>query len=228
MRYWFASCGILDEARRLEWPPVVVDLGCERGVLKSLCAAWPKMRWIGLDLDTSHPRLAKAGYDETYACDFDQPLPLPPHSADIVICLHVFEHLPRPAFTLGEIRRILQPGGILLAGTPTAPNWVAYLRERQFARALAAGRRPKGSHIHCLSPGRLRKLTRREGLVVEFMCGSHMMRLSGFPLENFRWWIRFNQLWGALFPALGSEVYFQARFLPELSAPCRRNVRAPS
>ncbi len=221
MRYWWAVCAILDEARRLQRPPVVADLGCERGMTKRLCPPWPGMRWIGLDSDVSHPMLSKAAYDETHPCDFDQPLPLPDHSVDIVVCLHVFEHLPRPEFTLAEIRRLLRPGGILLAGSPTAPDWVNGFMERRFARALAAGQRAKGSHVHGFSPRRWRELTRREGFVVEFLCGSHMMRLTGSRLENFRWWIRLNQLWGALFPALGSEVYFQARLLPGL-APAKK------
>ncbi|MEK6660519.1 MAG: methyltransferase domain-containing protein [candidate division NC10 bacterium] len=132
-------------------------------------------------------------------------------SADIVVSLYVFEHVPRPGFTLGEIRRILRPGGALLAGSPSAPAWVEPIVERRFAREMKDGMRRRGVHIHSLSPRRWRRLMAAAGMQVEFLTGSHLMRLSGNPLENSQLWIRFNQLWGALFPSLGSEVYLQAR-----------------
>jgi hypothetical protein len=49
------------------------------------------------------------------------------------------------------------------------------------------------------------------GLVLEFATGSHAFRSTGSPLENHAWWIRLNQFWAALVPALGSECCVQAR-----------------
>lgn len=102
---------------------------------------------MGLDWKVDEGLLARAGYEKTVACDFDQRLPLEDESADIVVSLHVFEHVPRPGFTLGEIRRILRPGGILLAGSPSAPDWVAPIVERRFTREMKdALRRWGGTH----------------------------------------------------------------------------------
>lgn len=69
----------------------------------------------------------------------------------------------------------------------------------------------RGTLRRLAGPRRWLRLIAAAGMQVEFLTGSHLMRLSGNPLENSLLWIRFNQLWGALFPSLGSEVYLQAR-----------------
>jgi len=46
--------------------------------------------------------------------------PFPDDAFDIVICSHVLEHVPDDARALGEIRRILAPGGHALLLTPLA------------------------------------------------------------------------------------------------------------
>lgn len=211
LRYWWAACAILDENKRLGRPPIVVDLGCGRGMLKHFVPVQDGIRWIGLDWNVNDTFLMKANYNERYACDFDKRLPLADCIADIVVCLHVFEHLPRPEFTMSEIKRILRPAGILLAGSPIQPKITAMLQEVQFRREIAAGRRKQGAHINAFWPKRWKNLVEREGMNVEFMSGSHFFRWSGFLFENYRWWVRLNQIWGALFPSLGSELYFQAR-----------------
>jgi len=43
---------------------------------------------------------------------------LPDASADVVVMLHVIEHLPDPVATLREIHRVLKPGGHMVIETP--------------------------------------------------------------------------------------------------------------
>lgn len=43
---------------------------------------------------------------------------LPDASADVVILLHVIEHVPDPIATMREIRRVLKPGGHMVLETP--------------------------------------------------------------------------------------------------------------
>jgi hypothetical protein len=69
---------------------------------------------------------------------------------------------------------------------------------------------PNG-HINSLSPGDWRRLVAKAGLQLDFLSGSHLMRLSGAALENSRLWTRLNLFWGGLFPSLGSELYLMAR-----------------
>lgn len=211
LRYWWAGQALKREAERLGRPLVVVDLGCERGWLKHFTPEGAVAQWIGLDWNMRDEVRTLAGYDEVRQANFDEPLPLPGGSADAVVSLHVFEHLPRPGATMSEVSRLLRPHGIFLGAAPTMPDWTARLRERYFRRQLESGTITEGGHITVLSPARWRSLVRDCGLRVEFATGSHLIRMTGSPLENFRWWVRLNQLWGALLPSLGSECCIQAR-----------------
>lgn len=211
MRYWWTGCVLQDEARRLGRPLTIVDVGSGKGILRKYAGNSVQARWIGLDMKVDRVSLAEAGYDELYEADFDQPLPVADASADVVVFLHVLEHVSRPAFTLGEVARILRPGGVLLAGSPVAPRWLAAVREWWFKREIQQGKRKPGDHMHCFWPGRWSEMIRAAGLNLEFLTGSYLLRRAGNPLENTQWWLRLNQFWGALFPSLGGEVYLMAR-----------------
>lgn len=211
MRYWFIGCALQDEERRLGRPITVFDVGCGKGILRKYVGNSIRARWVGLDLKLDRANLAKAGYDDLYACDFDKTLPVADSSVDVVVVLHVLEHVPRPTFTLSELSRILRPGGVLLAGSPVAPQWIALVREWLFRRQLRQGKRIFGGHINCFWPARWSEMLRAEGLTIELLTGAYLLRWAGNPLENTQLWMRLNQLWGALFPSLGGEVYIMAR-----------------
>lgn len=211
LRYWWAGQALAQEAQRLGRPLRVIDLGCERGWLKHFTPPEAVSHWIGVDWNPRSEARTSAGYDEVHHANFDEQLPLESRNADAVVSLHVFEHLPRPGATLAEVSRLLKPGGIFLGGAPTMPGFLARWREKYFRRLLIQGQLVPGGHITCLSPGRWRKLAAEVGLDVEFAVGSHAVRMTGGFLENYRPWVRLNQLWGALFPALGSECYLRAR-----------------
>ena len=49
-------------------------------------------------------------------------LPIPDKSTPSVLCSQVIEHVPR-ANVLSELDRVLQPGGLLILGTPDYANW---------------------------------------------------------------------------------------------------------
>ena len=211
LRYWWAAQAIRDEAKRLQRPLVIVDYGSGRGWLKRFVGTGVPARWIAIDWQPQRNLLLKAGYDEVHEANFDAPLPLAAGGADVVAALHVFEHLPRPAYSLHHLAEALTPGGCLLAGTPTSPSLIARWRQAYFRRKLARGELARGGHINSLSPDRWRTLLEDAGFGIDRAVGSHLIRHTGNPLENHALWIRFNQLWGALFPSLGSEICLRAR-----------------
>lgn len=215
LRYWWVTCAIHEEAKRFNRSMVIADIGCGNGALKRFSPNTKGDHWIGMDLqDNLHANqrdLALASYDELVPCNLDSKIPIDKAALDIVICLHVLEHLPRPEFAMGELSRILRPGGIMLLGYPILPKGLALLRQWQFSRQLKSGKRKPGGHIQAFWPRRSRRLAEQAGLDLEFMVGSHLYRKSGSLLENYSFWIRLNQLWAALFPSLGREICIQLR-----------------
>ena len=214
LRYWHGGQLIADEWTRRgsgTEPFTVLDLGCKRGTQKMLTPPLSNTRWIGLDLKMKEETVRELGYDETHLATFDEPFPLPDNAADMAVCLHVFEHLPRVDFTLGEIARVLRPNGVLVVGTPILPLPIAKIRDSQFKREFAQGKRRPGNHIHAFDPGRWKRTLESNGYRVEKIFGSHLYRQSGNPLENREWWVRLNQAWGLAFPSLGRDIIVQAR-----------------
>jgi len=211
LRYWWAGQALKAESERLGRPLCVVDLGCERGWLKHFTPKGAVSKWIGLDWNPQPEVRNLAQYNEVHHANFDEHLPVESAIADAVVSLHVFEHLLRPGSTMAEVSRVLKPGGIFLAGAPTMPHWLAKRREKHFRRLLQQGKLAAGGHITVLSPDRWKSLAADAGMQVEFATGSHAIRRTGSVLENSRLWVRLNQLWGGLFPSLGSECYTMAR-----------------
>lgn len=211
LRYWWLDLVVREESDRLGFPPTIVDIGCDRGIIKRFIRPIRGARWIGLDIITDRPGLDLAKYDEIQKCDLDAGIPLAGGTVDIAIFSHVLEHLPRPEFTMAEVFRILKPGGLLLLGVPTAPGFIGRIRERQFARQLASGKRVIGQHIHVFWKERLRDLALSSGFEVEFCSGTALIRKKGSKLEDYAAWIRFNQVFAAAFPSLGQELCMQLR-----------------
>ena len=211
LRYWWLHCAIQEELEEIEGSPTITDVGCGTGMLKRFASNIEGSYWIGLDMKIDSGRLKAAGYEEMHCCDFNEPLPVPSGRADIVICSHVLEHVPRPEFTMGELRRILKPEGLMLIGVPVAPRVIAHMREWQFAKEFESGKRKKGQHMHSFWPKGICSLAEKSGLRVEFVTGTYLLRHKGFFLEDHPWWIRINQVWGALFPSLAQELCVQLR-----------------
>jgi SAM-dependent methyltransferase len=89
----------------------VLDLGC--GVGHSFAELAPR-ETVGADIDPG----ALAGQErETHAADMRR-LPFPPRSFPSVISVHSIEHVPDPSVALGEVVRVLAPGGRAVLVTP--------------------------------------------------------------------------------------------------------------
>jgi SAM-dependent methyltransferase len=218
IRYWWV-CQALSHKLIDKPDATIVDMGAGHGQMRRYCAGsmpclspeypFGSQHWIGLD-KAPQAELSTAGYDQIVECDFDKPLPLQSSSADALICIHVMEHLPRPEFTMSEIARVLAPGGIFCSGSPTAPGPFSFLFHRWLRYKMRSGSTGPNGHINSFSPNDWKRLVANAGLKLDFLSGSHLMRLSGSSVENSKTWAKLNLFWGGLFPSLGSEVYLQA------------------
>lgn len=95
-----------------------VDVGCSRGFFADGLAPYFD-RVIGLDIDPHALRLAEQERRHEnlhFACGDSQRLPLADASIDLVVCNHVYEHVPSAEVLMAEIYRILKPGGLCYFG----------------------------------------------------------------------------------------------------------------
>ncbi len=131
-------------------PPeaAVLDLGCGSGWLAAMLSAEPKVGHV-IAWDGS-PHLLEHVLPETVAlvggdleriervCGDFVPLTLPDASLDLVAMSSAFHHAPDPRRLLGELRRVLRPGGavVLLNETPWKRLMVLGFATRMYLAAL--------------------------------------------------------------------------------------------
>lgn len=131
--YDTAACG--NHARRL-YPVLlaqlgeiphkrVLDVGCGTGeLLLRVLEQSPEAACAGLDLSDnmlSEARRKLGGRAELVRGDAER-LPFADGAFDAVLCNDSFHHYPNPETALGEIARVLSPGGVFLLGDTTAPT----------------------------------------------------------------------------------------------------------
>jgi ubiquinone/menaquinone biosynthesis C-methylase UbiE len=119
---WRSSGDQLETIVRSHVTPksAVLDLGCGRGGVVELL--WRDVR-LAAGLDPDSPSLTEhraAGMPVIRG--IGENLPFVDESFDLVVCLWVLEHLKNPAATLGEVRRVLRPGGHFVFVTPNMRN----------------------------------------------------------------------------------------------------------
>ncbi|MHC4066032.1 MAG: class I SAM-dependent methyltransferase [Planctomycetota bacterium] len=100
----------------------VLDIGCGTGTLAALLAAkpWP-MRVVGLDyVPSMSARAARkaaangAGDRARFVAGDAEHLPFPDASFDVITCSNSFHHYPHQQAVVGQMSRLLRPGGRLI------------------------------------------------------------------------------------------------------------------
>ena len=88
----------------------VLDVGSRDGGLRRYLPE--RVRYQGIDIA---PEFAS---EHVLIHDISAGLPFPDATFDTAFCIEVLEHVPNPWGTLGEIRRVLRPGGVLILSVP--------------------------------------------------------------------------------------------------------------
>lgn len=109
---------------------LAVDIGCSRGFFIRGIAPYFRAA-IGIDIDRN--ALTMAANENPYGhlhylLGDSLKLPLPDRCADLVICNHVYEHVPDPHRLFAEIYRVLNGGGVCYFGAasrliPVEPHY---------------------------------------------------------------------------------------------------------
>jgi SAM-dependent methyltransferase len=102
----------------------VLDIGCGHADLVGSSLA-RSGRAVGIDTD-QHALATNEVVHYRVGADAEH-LPFRRGSFDLVLLAWVLEHLPRPASSFREIRRVLSPGGRVVFVTPNAWNYNAWL-----------------------------------------------------------------------------------------------------
>jgi SAM-dependent methyltransferase len=229
LRYWFMHQMMVQHSQTQSAPLSVAEVGVDEGQQLAFAAAaadaacrpvwWS--RWDAFDCAPATAALASQGYTDVVTTDLERPecvAGFAGRSYDVVIALHVLEHLHDPEAGVRHLASLVKPGGLLIGGGPVTPHiahawWQARIRQRA---------QPRG-HVSVLSPKRLRDMAQGAGLVPEWQGGAFLMRKRGFALENRAWWLNLNLAFGALVPGWPGEIYFswrrKAGFHPATDAP---------
>lgn len=92
----------------------LLDLGCSTGAVSALAAS-EFARVVGVDTDAEAIAFASKCHPApnlTFLTLREEGLPFEKESFDVVVFSHVVESVKNPAFAVGEIHRVLRPGGI--------------------------------------------------------------------------------------------------------------------
>jgi ubiquinone/menaquinone biosynthesis C-methylase UbiE len=112
---------IVQSLATLEEGATIVDLGTGPGLLAvELHKLWPRARIIGVDPSSEMLRIARRNAGQAGMPDFEarlgtaEEIPLASGSADLVVSQSSFHEWEDPQKGLGEVFRILKPGGSLI------------------------------------------------------------------------------------------------------------------
>jgi SAM-dependent methyltransferase len=112
--------------------------------------------------------LARAAGLDARVVDDASDLPFPDESFDLAICIEVLEHLFSPDGTVREVRRVLRPGGKLIASTPNVAYWrlranLVFGVWNPLGDALSIEQPWRDPHIRFFTLGTLRRMLREAG-----------------------------------------------------------------
>lgn len=114
--YPFKLAGYLQSQFSLTSEMLILDYGCGRGEISQ---ALRSRGFSVVPVDTAHDAGKSLEENDYVKLDEDAiQLPFADETFDVVFSKSVIEHLPQPLLTMGELVRILKPGGQLISLTP--------------------------------------------------------------------------------------------------------------
>lgn len=219
LRYWFMYHFLCMERDIKKRPLAVCEVGVDTGQMLRLMHAAGQYTtiqyntnrdifsdWIAVDCNVQKESLIEAGYSDFIESNIEIDDFSLPKQCDVMILLHVLEHLYDPEKVFENLVRHIVDGGIVIGGMPVVPHFLASYYENKIRLKSV-----HGGHVSVFSPKIIKEIAKKNKLKMEFITGAYFMRKRGFVLENFGWWMKLNLIFGALFPSCGSEIYWMMR-----------------
>jgi SAM-dependent methyltransferase len=106
----------------------IADVGCGLGM--ALLYFPPQASYIGIEFSEETLAVARRNHSDRANASFVQggfpSLPVPSEHFDFVVCTEVAEHIEDDNQAIGELHRIIKPGGHMLFTVPSTYYWPAY------------------------------------------------------------------------------------------------------
>lgn len=212
-RYLIPYAWMKEKRKELGRPLRVCEIGVGSGQMKKFvdfleerCGGGDLYEsWHGYDVALKREALMAAGYDRIQDFNADGEFEEKFAGYDLVLLLHVLEHLKEPEESVKRMVGTFDRGTLLLGGVPSAPEALAKRREVRLREKYLPG-----GHWCKFSAERVGKMLGGSGLESEEITGAFLVRWSGFVLENYAWWLKTNLVFAYLFPWWPGEVYFRA------------------
>jgi 2-polyprenyl-3-methyl-5-hydroxy-6-metoxy-1,4-benzoquinol methylase len=100
----------------------ILDVGCGSGTLLGLLKR-RGFRVLGLDFSSEAAQAAESENGVRVIVGSLEEARFPADSFDVVTLFHVMEHVTNPRTVLGEVFRILRPGGAVVLQVPNIDSW---------------------------------------------------------------------------------------------------------
>ncbi len=142
------------QGRRREGEEWVLDAGCGTG---NYAVALARAGWRVVGIDYARGMLARArekvtadvaGLVSFEQADLDAPLAYPAGRFDHAISISVLQAVADPARALGELRRVLKPGGVLVLSLPKRDSAI-------LSQSIGESVRYRLRHLERRTPGRV-------------------------------------------------------------------------
>ena len=162
----------------------VLDVGCGGGLLaEALSRAGARVTAIDLApgmIEVARLHAAESALAVDYRlADAEEVAAAEPAAFDVVTCMEMLEHVPRPAAMTATLARALRPGGALFVSTINR-NLRSFLLAIVSAEYLL-GLIPRGTHEYerLILPSELARWARAAGLTLQSLAGIELNPFTG-------------------------------------------------
>ena len=181
----------LDQVLRYQSPGRALDIGCGPGFFLEAAQAKGYDAY-GIDPSEYIVKVAREKFGGRVKLGLVETADYPVESFDLVVAFDTFEHIYHPLEWLGQIRRILKPGGLIAMTTPDPSSLLA----RVSGRGWVSFKIPE--HVFYWSPKTVRRALEKDWEILEINRAGQYATLGFLFRRLFRVSSSSNKFWTPL------------------------------